>query len=506
MSFFSKLFGGRRIDIAPDEMSWRRNSPPPQPQSQRQSNASIGSSSKQGTTLVANSGRGVFGAEFTGKSRDRAVTQQSPTNYAVFSGGEPNPIINKPFKANSSRFYRYRAEQIKQRNNAPQGEFLSQYQNEYNPSPDRNPVASPQALHLNSLTNSQVIFGSQPNNLDYSPTLNTNQVYRNDWNEERTSAGNLRRSGGAFEMEPSPAVESIYDIEKRVGLRMMAQEEAPPVSQRETMNIFNPAPKKIAPSNRLSAMSSLQNIPDINSSAAITARPEASMRKLQIFEKLASDNNAAQPATTAALRGPGRPAELNAKVSDLNGQTTKIDMKRKVDNEIQDFDSLLVESRRLGDELHRLEVEHRNLMNDPRNMTVQEANFRILLENGMDEERKRDKLKKDIKTIEAEINNKQVEATLLRAAQGGRTMGKPQPVDLRERENILAEIEKTRDEISAKKIAIENQQLNKDSRANRVRETSERQMAMDLQSKEMTVNNDNEALLSELKHFEKEYL
>lgn len=442
MSLLGRLFGSKRIDIKPEEMSWRRDSPPPISPSLRQSGTSSGDKTTNRQQSTLNS---------IGRSRDKPIIE-SPTKI-VYGAQE---TTQRPFKANSSTFYRYRAETLKNLQQQP--------------------------IDYETVPQSKEQF---PSYSAYTEMGRSQEVAVNgiDWNEPVT--------------QNTEETENIYEIEKRVSLRMMAVEE--PVQQpRLRTDIFAEPKARQATQSQSSLFHSKASLPSVSTVNAIAARPETSMRKLQIFENIARGESDGQ-----RLGG----AQQSERTKELQGtQVIKATKKKTVDNEIKDFDFMIAENRRLADELHSLEAEHRNAVNDPHNMNVQEANFKILLETTSVEERKRDGLRKDNQALAVEIANRQSELTAVKVAQVDRTNKQQLPVDYRERERLLNEIERTREEILAKRLALENQRISEADKAAKVREISERQMKMELESNRITVNNSTEALLKELRHFQKEYL
>lgn len=439
-------------------MSWKRDSPPPTTASLRQ----LGTGSSEKPLAVPQAPFRSAAFDSLGRSRDKPAVE-SPTRN-VYGAQEPS---QKPFKANSSTFYRYRAETLRNLQHQPSDYDSAAYQ------PSRPQDAPPSYSAYTEMGRSQeMAFPAH-----------------RDWSEP-----------AALGPEEDKAAESLYEIEKRVSLRMMAPEE--PLQQpRLRTDIFAEPTARQTPSAQLSLLNQRPGLSAVAASNAIVARPETSMRKLQIFE------NIARGESDSKRQGAAQQSERARGANEARDtQVIKAPKKKGLDSEIKDFDSLIAENRRLTEELHRLEAEHRNAMNDPHNMNVQEANFKILLETTSVEERKRDGLKKDNQALAAEIANRQAELTAAKVAQVDRTNKQQLPADFRERERLLNEIEKAREDIAAKRLALEQQRIGEAEKAARVREISERQMGMELESSRITVNNSNEALLKELRHFQKEYL
>jgi hypothetical protein len=427
--------------------------------------------------------------------------------------------MSKPMKPNSSNFFRYRAEHLRQQQT--QSSYTSQGLSNHDPQAKQEAYYE-RPSHQGYGPSSQV-FGSAvesnqnlPDNFQQPPITSSTQMFptgkpmenyqpvASPWNQDNSRSRSPDNPYGTdYDAPERPLYENIVDIEKRVSMRMLGNEEVVQTKRTRTDIFGEPAPRQ-TPTTQSSRFLSQQSLPSVNSINAITARPEASMRKLHIFEKLANEENemkAAQKATKGVVRGP-----TEGKEGDKNVQVIKAGSMRKQDADFQDFGQLVAENRRLAEELHRVEVEHGQLVKDPRNMNVQETNFRILLEASMTEDRKVLSLRKDNKLLDAAIVNKQSELGMLRSLSGARNPNVVQAPDYKEKERLLNEIEKTRAEISAKRVDIDNQKVNEASKAARVREISERQMNMELEGNSITINNSEEALLKELLHFQKELL
>lgn len=519
MSFLTKLFGPKRFEIKEEELTWKRFSPPPSDATRK-----VSSGQATGQATGQSSSRGMYSSEITGMSPTKFPA--SPGPYNVFAG-EAASQLSKPLKPNSSNFFRYRAEHLKQQQTtspytdqgmagydpmAKQEAYYERPSHEsFQPAVEAFPYqqTSSQSIPVNyqrtPMTSSTQLFpaGSFPSGYQTNPE----DGWMSDRRSHNRSPENHPSTSNGYDYQTQdvhrPVYENIVDIEKRVSLRMLGNEEVISTPRTRT-DIFGDQPSKPSPANHSSLFLSRQSLPSVNSINAITARPEASMRKLHIFEKLATEENEKKAAQRGGKPVAGKAGEL--RTEERNVQVIKPASLRKQETEIQDFGVLMDENKRLSEELHRLEVEHGQLSKDPRNMNVQETNFRILLEASMAEDRKKDVLRKDVKALDGEIANKQAELSILRSLQGNQRGNLANLPDFKDRERILNEIDKTRSEIETKRVNIDNQRMNEIGKAARLREVSERQMAMELEGHAITINNSNEALLKELLHFQKELL
>ena len=396
MNFFLKIFNRNKIEVNHDELVWRREKAPVANPAKRTESSQIPRSLYQSNFSVKTT------QQFPQKLNKECTNPQFDENNYQINFGNQNQ--EKKYESNTesfssksnTNFYRRRALQLKQRQTNPPRDNLSG-------------VSDFQVNQQNS----------------HEPIYNLKRVS----NEGRV--GRMMSSGTPtkriFALPKSQTqTDNFLEIEKRVSRRLMSDEAVRPQGILPLKTSIFDEPSVPSQKSARQMFSSQTTLP---SEAVIEARPNTGIRKLQIFEKM----NLLSP--------------------------TKPDLRKKPTAEIQDFDCLLKEHKKLNVKLGFLENQHSQQMKDPRNMNVQENTFKILMENVREEERKRNFLLKDKKLLENEVSEKRYILSQLYKA----NKAKKDPsleTDFKEKEKVVAEIEKVRSKIMGMKLLVDNFQVN----------------------------------------------
>lgn len=264
--------------------------------------------------------------------------------------------------------------------------------------------------------------------------------------------------------------DNFQEIERRVTRRIMNDEfDQKPMSLKRT-NIF--AETSTPLQNSIVRQRINQNT---ITEKCIEARPETKFRKLQIFEKLNLEKH--QKTTSEQVL---------------------------VKNDFQDIEHLIEQNRKLDEELIQLESVYSQMTKDPRNLTIQENTYRMLIENVKEEETKNMFLMNERKLIDEEVAEKTFALSQFNFYQNTRNVSTFEP-DFFEKEKIISDIEKLKSKISGQKFQLENYKSASASNYFRMKEMSEKELESELINTQLDIQNFDNLLLQELEFYDKKY-
>ena len=265
---------------------------------------------------------------------------------------------------------------------------------------------------------------------------------------------------------------SMKELESRISRSIFAEEDT---HARKSTSVKT----DIFSDNRTSIRSvrqpSLQSSGLSTSHSTIMARPQMSTRTVSVVEK--QEKFAVPPPVPK-----------------------RISMRKPVTSDIKEMDALVDEDKKLTEELRLLEIRHSLLAKDPRNLTVAETAFGVLLNTYNEEITKYKSLANSRKLVLREIEEKRLKTQELHRKDffGGDVMDIH---EVKEKNRLIDEIEKIKGNVKGQKYYIDNFNELTVEKAIKFRENSERVMAQNVEMHFMDVRNSDEMLLKELENY-----